>query len=350
MPATSCASASRWQCQDFGLCDWLLRPVDRRQRAGNDRSRLLCTCLQPSVLARQHVLATVAKRCASRICPTPARPPGDGRRATLNGWIVGPVDGSHLPGHRGRRGAHCFVCLWHRLGRVGPGSPLVGHLGHLPHLLPIVVRLYRCSGSFITGSGDPGRLGGRTYTGSVHRSEPVGLGWPGRGPGGHCGAGGAPSVPVPIPPIRVVTQPTDQPGLVARPHRYCRGRCQPAGVSCRRIAVLCVRHLWPYWSRHCRPAAATRSRGTRKPPANGDSDCWRDKFNRGSRSVRILVYPHDLSMGGSQINAIEIGAKVRDLGHEVVIFGQPARWLTRSPISIWSLSLRPHHVDVRRRP
>ena len=39
--------------------------------------------------------------------------------------------------------------------------------------------------------------------------------------------------------------------------------------------------------------------------------------------MRIVVYPHDLSMGGSQINAIEIAARVRDLGHEVVVFGQP---------------------------
>lgn len=39
--------------------------------------------------------------------------------------------------------------------------------------------------------------------------------------------------------------------------------------------------------------------------------------------MKILVYPHDLSIGGSQLNAVEIAARVRDKGNEVVIFGQP---------------------------
>ncbi|UXM89860.1 glycosyltransferase [Paenarthrobacter sp. JL.01a] len=39
--------------------------------------------------------------------------------------------------------------------------------------------------------------------------------------------------------------------------------------------------------------------------------------------MRILVYPHDLRMGGSQLNAIELGAAVKQLGHEVILFGQP---------------------------
>lgn len=39
--------------------------------------------------------------------------------------------------------------------------------------------------------------------------------------------------------------------------------------------------------------------------------------------MRILVYPHDLGMGGSQLNAIELAAGVRDLGHEVTVFGRP---------------------------
>ncbi|MCT9002629.1 glycosyltransferase family 4 protein [Microbacterium memoriense] len=38
--------------------------------------------------------------------------------------------------------------------------------------------------------------------------------------------------------------------------------------------------------------------------------------------MRILVYPHDLGVGGSQLNAIELAAAVRDLGHEVVVFGR----------------------------
>lgn len=38
--------------------------------------------------------------------------------------------------------------------------------------------------------------------------------------------------------------------------------------------------------------------------------------------MKVLVYPHDLDMGGSQMNAIELAAAVRGLGHECVIFGQ----------------------------
>lgn len=39
--------------------------------------------------------------------------------------------------------------------------------------------------------------------------------------------------------------------------------------------------------------------------------------------MRILVYPHDLSIGGSQINAIDLAAGVAEAGHEVVVYGIP---------------------------
>jgi glycosyltransferase involved in cell wall biosynthesis len=39
--------------------------------------------------------------------------------------------------------------------------------------------------------------------------------------------------------------------------------------------------------------------------------------------VRVVVYPHMLEIGGSQLNAIELAAAVRDLGHDVLVFGQP---------------------------
>ncbi|WP_153503487.1 glycosyltransferase family 4 protein [Cumulibacter manganitolerans] len=38
--------------------------------------------------------------------------------------------------------------------------------------------------------------------------------------------------------------------------------------------------------------------------------------------MKILVYPHDLDMGGSQINAIELAAEVSRQGHECVVFGR----------------------------
>ena len=36
--------------------------------------------------------------------------------------------------------------------------------------------------------------------------------------------------------------------------------------------------------------------------------------------MKILVCPHHMGMGGSQLNAIELAGKVRELGHEVVIY------------------------------
>jgi glycosyltransferase involved in cell wall biosynthesis len=38
--------------------------------------------------------------------------------------------------------------------------------------------------------------------------------------------------------------------------------------------------------------------------------------------MRILVYPHDLGVGGSQLNAIELAAAVHRLGHETIVFGR----------------------------
>lgn len=39
--------------------------------------------------------------------------------------------------------------------------------------------------------------------------------------------------------------------------------------------------------------------------------------------MKVLVYPHDLEMGGSQTNAIELAAAVSALGHECIVFGRP---------------------------
>ncbi|MFD0688159.1 glycosyltransferase family 4 protein [Actinomadura fibrosa] len=45
--------------------------------------------------------------------------------------------------------------------------------------------------------------------------------------------------------------------------------------------------------------------------------------------MRILVYPHAMEIGGSQLNAIELAAAVRDLGHEVVVAGEPGPLVDR---------------------
>ncbi len=39
--------------------------------------------------------------------------------------------------------------------------------------------------------------------------------------------------------------------------------------------------------------------------------------------MRLLVYPHSLEIGGSQLNAIEVAADIRDRGHQVTVFAQP---------------------------
>jgi len=45
--------------------------------------------------------------------------------------------------------------------------------------------------------------------------------------------------------------------------------------------------------------------------------------------VRIVVYPHMLEIGGSQLNAVELAGAVRDIGHEVVVFGRPGPLVQR---------------------
>ncbi|MGW4638073.1 glycosyltransferase [Sphaerisporangium sp. NPDC004334] len=39
--------------------------------------------------------------------------------------------------------------------------------------------------------------------------------------------------------------------------------------------------------------------------------------------MRILVYPHAMEVGGSQLNAVELAAAVQRLGHEVSVIGEP---------------------------
>jgi glycosyltransferase involved in cell wall biosynthesis len=46
--------------------------------------------------------------------------------------------------------------------------------------------------------------------------------------------------------------------------------------------------------------------------------------------VKILVYPHDLGLGGSQLNAIEIAAAVKKRGHDVILFGRRGALVARA--------------------
>ncbi|MFJ2617888.1 glycosyltransferase [Glutamicibacter sp. NPDC087344] len=45
--------------------------------------------------------------------------------------------------------------------------------------------------------------------------------------------------------------------------------------------------------------------------------------------MRILIYPHDLEMGGSQLNAIDLAAQLQAQGHEVIVYGWPGPLVER---------------------
>ena len=45
--------------------------------------------------------------------------------------------------------------------------------------------------------------------------------------------------------------------------------------------------------------------------------------------MKVVVYPHDLAIGGSQLNAIELAARVQAAGHECIVFGFPGPLVDR---------------------
>src|SRR5260370_41388236 len=63
---------------------------------------------------------------------------------------------------------------------------------------------------------------------------------------------------------------------------------------------------------------------------------------RGEPSVKVLVYPHAMEIGGSQLNALEIAAAGRDRGHEVTVVSRPGPLLktVRRP-RLWHVPPRP---------
>jgi glycosyltransferase involved in cell wall biosynthesis len=46
--------------------------------------------------------------------------------------------------------------------------------------------------------------------------------------------------------------------------------------------------------------------------------------------MRVIVYPHSLSLGGSQLNAVELAGRLRAAGHEVELFGRPGPLVERA--------------------
>jgi glycosyltransferase involved in cell wall biosynthesis len=63
--------------------------------------------------------------------------------------------------------------------------------------------------------------------------------------------------------------------------------------------------------------------------------------------VRILVYPHVMELGGSQLNAIELAAATRDLGHEVSVVAEDGPLV--STVERLGLERIPLAAGVRRR-
>jgi glycosyltransferase involved in cell wall biosynthesis len=63
--------------------------------------------------------------------------------------------------------------------------------------------------------------------------------------------------------------------------------------------------------------------------------------------MRIVVYPHAMEIGGSQLNAVQLAGAVRDRGHEVIVFAEPG------PLVDTVRDLGLEHVAIperRRRP
>ena len=61
--------------------------------------------------------------------------------------------------------------------------------------------------------------------------------------------------------------------------------------------------------------------------------------------LSILVYPHAMEVGGSQLNAIELAAAVRDLGHRVAVIGEDGPLVDR----VQALGLEHLPLPARRR-
>ena len=63
--------------------------------------------------------------------------------------------------------------------------------------------------------------------------------------------------------------------------------------------------------------------------------------------MKVLVYPHSMEMGGSQLNAIQVAGAVRDRGHEVIVISEPGPLVAR----VNAMGLE--HIEVsmdRKRP
>ncbi|GCD99294.1 glycosyltransferase family 4 protein [Embleya hyalina] len=66
--------------------------------------------------------------------------------------------------------------------------------------------------------------------------------------------------------------------------------------------------------------------------------------------MRILVCPHDMQLGGSSINAVDLARAVRDLGHEVWVMGRQGPLRQRVAAAGLPLLALPERAHVRPSP
>jgi glycosyltransferase involved in cell wall biosynthesis len=50
---------------------------------------------------------------------------------------------------------------------------------------------------------------------------------------------------------------------------------------------------------------------------------------RGEKGMKVLLYPHSMEVGGSQLNAIQLAGAIRDRGHEIVVLSEPGPLVER---------------------
>src|SRR5687768_16948850 len=53
------------------------------------------------------------------------------------------------------------------------------------------------------------------------------------------------------------------------------------------------------------------------------------RLEGGEKRMKVLLYPHSMEVGGSQLNAIQLAGAIRDRGHEVIVLSEPGPLVER---------------------
>jgi glycosyltransferase involved in cell wall biosynthesis len=63
--------------------------------------------------------------------------------------------------------------------------------------------------------------------------------------------------------------------------------------------------------------------------------------------MKVLVYPHDMEIGGSQLNAIQVAGAVRDRGHEVIVISRAGILVARvAAMGLEHIEVPPHRAGL----